>query len=168
MHQNGITCSSLCNISYGVPQGSILGPLLFILFINDLVFCSKLLYYVLFADDSNFLLSNKCLSTLVRNVNRELYLVGLWFRANLLSVNMKKTHFMLFKGKKVVNLEFEIVLYGRPLKNETSTKFLGIIIDNDLTWSLHLNYIRNKISKLCGILYNIKKLFEFKIATLVI
>ena len=63
---------------------------------------------------------------------------------------------MLFKGRKPVSFEFEILLYGKALKMETFTKFLGIIIDKDLNWSMPIQYVKDKISKMCGILYDMR------------
>ena len=91
--------SSKKSIEYGVPQGSILGPLLFILYINDIVNVSKVLRFILFADDTNILYSNRNLSQLVHVVNCELDLLSTWFKANKLSLNVKKTNFMLFGHK---------------------------------------------------------------------
>ena len=84
-----------------VPQGSILGPLLFLLYINDMASCSKYLHFLLFADDTNLLHSNSDMWKLMQIINTELQILADWFRANRLSLNISKTNFMLFGYKKI-------------------------------------------------------------------
>ena len=79
-----------------MPQGSILGPLLFLLYINDIAFSSKLLQFIIFADDTNVFFSHSDLDSLVNTVNTELSKIVLWLEVNRLSLNIKKTHYMLF------------------------------------------------------------------------
>ena len=93
------TASTTNKISSGVPQGSILGPLLFLLNINDIVNCSSLLKFIIFADDTNLFHSAKNITQLVLEVNQELTNLNSWFQANKLSLNSDKTKFILF-GKK--------------------------------------------------------------------
>jgi hypothetical protein len=93
--------SSLKPINFGVPQGSILGPLLFILYINDMASCSKYLYSLLFADDTNIIYSNSDIWKLMEIVSLELETLSDWFKANRLSLNVKKTNFMLFGYRKI-------------------------------------------------------------------
>ena len=159
--RNRIQCVEVNNcksnsilINTGVPQGSILGPLLFLLSINDIVHCSRLLAFVLFADDCNAINSNSNLRDLIISTNIELHALGTWFIANKFAVNMKKTHFMLLCGMKVVDIEVELFLYGKVLKQEITTKFLGVFIDKNLNWRVHINHIRTKISKIIGIIYH--------------
>ena len=82
----------------GVPQGSILGPILFLLYINDIENCSKLLSYMLFADDTTVFHSNRCLKTLNITIQHELSKVEDWLNVNKLSLNIKKTEFILFRS----------------------------------------------------------------------
>ena len=95
--------SEFKEIKCGVPQGSILGPLLFILYINDMCDVSKLLHIILFADDTNIFYSASNIDDVTNVVNNELKQLGLWFRANKLSLNVNKTNFIMFNNKN--NLE---------------------------------------------------------------
>ena len=88
------------NILCGVPQGSILGPLLFLVFINDLHNVSESLFFILFADDSNLLLSGPNVNDLCEKMNTELINVVNWFKLNKLCLNIKKTNFMIFFYKE--------------------------------------------------------------------
>ena len=88
--------SDLRNISCGVPQDSILGPLLFIIYVNDITNASSILHFILFADDTNLFYSNHNIYDLVSTVNSELSKLCEWFRANRLSLNVKKNKFHSF------------------------------------------------------------------------
>ena len=83
-------------VEYGVPQGSILGPLLFLLYVNDICNVSKIRHFVLFADDTNLFYAHKNLQCLTQQVNR----LSDWFSSNKLSINLEKTHFMIFKPRQ--------------------------------------------------------------------
>ena len=92
--------SSVTNtIHCGVPQGSILGPLLFLLYINDLPKCSSSLDFILFADDTNIICSNDDPDTLETVLNKDLHIISNWFKLNKLSLNVAKTNYMIFKNK---------------------------------------------------------------------
>ena len=93
--------SATIHVNCGVPQGSILGPLLFILYINDIATCSEILRLILFADDTNIFYSNSDRSEIENVVNAELRKLSTWFKANKLSLNATKTNFIIFGYKKV-------------------------------------------------------------------
>ena len=156
---NGVT-SSLKSITHGVPQGSILGPLLFILYINDIVNCSDLLLFILFADDTNLFFSGNDIWKLKEIVNSELINVSNWFRANKLSLNTKKTKFILFGNKQIPDLvnKFSVSIDGYLLEQVQHTKFLGVFIDAKLNWKTHIEYIAMKISKGLGALGRVRNI----------
>lgn len=153
------TKSSLLNIKTGVPQGSILGPLLFLIYINDIVKASKYLYLILFADDTNVFMHHKDLNTLQKICNTELENLSHWFKANKLSLNINKTNYIFFtsrsKYKTEASKSFSIQLDGKNIERVCHAKFLGVYIDQELTWNKHIQEICTKISKNIGIMSRI-------------
>ena len=140
-------------INCGVPQGSILGPLLFLLYINDICNASDILHYVLFADDTNLFYSHKNLSFLIDQVNHELLKLSDWFAANRLSINFEKTKFMIFRPKqKSCNVDVNIVLSSHQISLTNEVSFLGVILDEHLSWKSHITHVTRKMSKSIGII----------------
>jgi len=146
--------SSMANITIGVPQGSILGPLLFLLYVNDIVLVSDKLSYILYADDTNIFMSGKSLTYISNVLNNELKMLNEWFLCNKLSLIVAKTHYMIMssQGKRYNPDDCHIYFGGHILDRVSSTKFLGVIIDDKFTWKLHIDYIYNKLSKAIGII----------------
>jgi len=155
VEMNGVQ-SSCSKIMCGVPQGSILGPMLFLLYINDLPCCTKLLQFFLFADDTTILFSCHSLEDLIRTVNNELVYLTDWFSINKLSLNVSKTNYMLFSGHNSVSSNLDILLCNRSVLRVQSTKFLGIEIDEKLSWKNHIQIIQKKLSTANYILRNIR------------
>ena len=152
-------------LTCGVPQGSILGPLLFILYINDIVNTSTMLKFVLFADDTTILYSHDNLAGKMNEINKELQEVTNWFKANKLSVNARKTNYMLlgtrYGNAKYVesvpaNRDIQVKLDDTNLQKVSSTKFLGVIIDENLTWKNHIDGISKTIARNVGVLNKLK------------
>ena len=155
--------SNMQDIKCGVPQGSLLGPLLFIIYINDFCRSSDVLSFILFADDSNLFFSHKNPYTLVNVINTELEKVTQWIRANKLSLNIQKTKYMLFSNT-IDALPMNIVFDDTPLENVTFIKFLGITVDNKLSWKYHIDTICKIISRNIGIINKLK--FHFSPSSL--
>ena len=150
------------HITCGVPQGSILGPLLFLLYVNDIVNVSTLLFPMLFADDTNVFLNGKDIDELSVTMNEELEKLYIWLKANKLSLNVNKTYYMVFRSvkKKVFQPLIQLMINGQVISQVDNTKFLGVILDINLNWSSHINQIRSKIAKGIGIIYKTRKLLK--------
>ena len=125
-------------ITCGVRQGSILGRLLFLIYVNDISESSNLLSFLLFADDPNLFISDKDIKNSCDNANREICKVANWLAVNKLSLNVKKTHFVIFraKNKKLTN-NISINIGNQNIEQVNSTNFLGLNNDQDLSWKHH-------------------------------
>lgn len=154
VHLNDV-CSDYKQITCGVPQGSVLGPLLFLLYINDITNCSDILHFILFADDTNLLHSDCSLDNLISVVNSELDKLSCWFKANKLSLNLEKTNFIMF-GNKYVDISKcidHVKIDGCNIVQVKSVKFLGIFLDEKLNWQAHISKVSSAISRNIGIIY---------------
>ena len=135
-------------LKVGVPQGSVLGPLLFLLYINDLPLASNFLTK-LFADDTVLIFSSPDLGHLQVQINQELNAIDRWMNSNKLSLNYSKTKYMLIhrrNNRSVLNL----YINDKKIEQVKSIEYLGVTIDQDLSWKQHIKTIETKISKACG------------------
>ena len=142
------------HLSCGVPQGSILGPLLFILYINDMHKVSDLLHFIIFADDTNIFYLDRNPIILIHTLNIELEKLTEWFKINKLSLNVGKSNYMVFSNKRVELLP--VKLNGAELVQVNVTKFLGVQIDSKFSWVNQINAVKRKISSAIGSMYKIK------------
>ena len=146
------------HINCGVPQGSLLGPLLFIIYLNDFKKSSEILSFILFADDSNLFYSHSNPDLLLSTVNSELRNVLEWVNANKLSLNIPKTNFMIFSNT-LRDLPGDVLIDGTPLVKVKSSRFLGITFDDKLNWKSHTINICKTISRNIGIMNKLKYYF---------
>ena len=117
--------------------------------INDLNTVTKLLTFIMFADDTNIFISGQNLDYITSVVNIELTTINTWFYVNLLSLNIKKTNHMLFCNEKLCDVPISI--NEENITRVCQTKFLGVIIQSNLKWNAHITSIANKISKTIGV-----------------
>jgi len=150
--------SKSTNINCGVPQGSILGPLLFLIYINDLPICSPSSHFIIFADDTNIIFSHDDPIKLERLINTELDNISNWFKLNKLSLNIDKTNFMIFKNKhsNKPGININIKIDNKEINKVTTTKFLGVLIDNNMDWKSHNSHVTKIISKYNGIIRKVR------------
>ena len=157
------TCTSdMKSIRNGVPQGSILGPLLFLIYINDFPNSSKLFNFLMYADDTTLFC---CLEDITSDnkelvLNNELQCVHSWLKANRLSLNVKKTKYMLFRKQKRSGIrELNLRISNDAIQSVNDFNFLGLHINSKLSWDTHTNVISKRMSRAVGIIKKLQLVF---------
>ena len=151
--------SSVKTIKYGVPQGSILGPLLFIICMNDVPKCVDNAHITMHADDTSSSTTVETCDDIKEKVIPDFFSVIDWLKANKLSLNAVKTEFMLL-GSAPSFLSFETLLAIRVgdslIRRANCTKYLGIIVDETLSWDMHIDHISKKVKRNLGVMKHLK------------
>lgn len=153
--------SSCLDIACGVPQGSVLGPKLFLLYINDICNISKTLKIVLFADDTSIFCSGGDLHELLGRITSEMCKMKMWFDRNKLSINLSKTKFILFSNCNK-NTQVQIQIDGVGIERVNENKFLGVIIDDKINWKSHIKHVHSKLSRSISVLSKARHILDHK------
>jgi hypothetical protein len=151
---NTVSYSDWELVKHAVPQGSIHCPLFFLLYINDLpTVTAKNAKLVLNADNTSLIITNPSPIEFANKLNRVFDNVKEWFRKNLLFLNYNRTTYLQFQTKKSQKLDLSITLQNNKITNSKNTKFLGLTIEDTLSWKCHINHILSRLSSAC---YEIK------------
>ena len=156
--------SSVRHLTTGVPQGCILGPLLFLIYMNDISNSSSLFKFIMFADDTNLFTTIECtlpvgISKVDDLVNHELEKIYDWLTVNRLSLNLTKTKLMIFhpKQKDISSLLPKLVINNIPIKKLTTSVLLGVCQDSNLKWDGHMQFLATKLGKYTENLNKLKR-----------
>ena len=145
---NGVE-STEQTIQCGIPQGSILGPLLFVIYINDLTSCIRKCKTSLYADDTCLYFAGDNPKSVTESLNSDLLIIDEWLKMNKLALNVKKCEFLLIASKKRLKNAVvpDVLIQNIPISRVTHCKYLGVIIDEHLDWNKHIEYLGKKIAK---------------------
>ena len=136
--------SKVLPIKYGVPQGSILWPLLFIIYMNDIFNVSNFLFTILYADDTCVVLGGKSLENLITLLNQELHLLYVWLQSNKLTLNFRRTCYIIFHRARLQlhNATIDLQMGDCNLNKANKLNYLGVIIDDTISWVHHITFIK--------------------------
>ena len=156
-YNNNTSSSDMANINIGVPQGSILGPFLFLVYMNDFHHSSEIFNMVNYADDTTLLSTiNFFTNHPARSIDSELLKVSTWLHANKMKINVSKTKVLFYSPLQKSIHPPTITLNNEVIERVDHFCYLGIVIDQHLSWKLHISKISRKISKVLGVLSRLK------------
>ena len=141
--------SKVCSLGCGVPQGTILGPLLFLIYINDFPNCLSFCQPRMHADDTHITYASADLHLMHSSLHRDLSNIHKWLLCNKLTLNSTKTEFMLIGSRQKLSTlseSLELLIDNIPLKQVSTTKSPGILIDNSMAWHSHIDKLSKKIA----------------------
>ena len=161
-------------MKYGVPQGSVHGPLLFLIYINDLHNAIKFSTVHHFADDTNHLVSNSCIKKIQDQINLDMKYLCKWLKANKISLNASKTKVLIFRHqnkpimyRKKSEDKLSIKIDGKKIEPSSNVKYLGILSDSFLNWNFHIDELSTKLSCAVGMLAKIRHYINEKTLSVV-
>ena len=130
--------------------------MLFLIYVNDLPNISDKLDFFLFADDTNIYYDSSDLLELEKTVNEELKKLSLWLNVNRLALNVGKTNFVIFRANKKLDHNVTLIMNRRALEQKDHVKYLGVLVDEHLTWNHHISHVIKKISRGIGVLAKLR------------
>ena len=148
-------------ITSGVPQGSVLGPILFLIYMNDIANSSRLVKFLLFADDTTVYQSDKSLENLINTMNNECDKLAKWLAINRLTLNTKKTKYILFSSSHKLNklrntTLATIQINNSPIEKCEFFKFLGVYLQDNMKWNKHACFVSSKLAKTAAVISRLK------------
>lgn len=147
-------------ITYGIPQGSVLGPLLFLIYVNDMHEIGLHGQITLYADDTCLFYFGSSIHEMISQAQQDLDTLFEWLQSNLLTVNVQKTCYLIFKAKnKTLPQHSPLILNGTALQEKQDEKYLGLRLDSNLNWHVQIDYIQSKLSSLAGSLRRVVRCF---------
>ena len=149
-------------MKYGVPQGSILGPLLFVIYINDLPGINQLAKFILYADDANIIITGDHMHEIEEQLDLLTNSLVKWVNANGLLLNLRKTNYMLF-SRKTIRQSPLVTINNVNIIRVHEAKFLGVILDEKLSWSHHIKALKGKMARYIGIMHRIRSHLPFQV-----
>ena len=150
-------CSQVKSIQFGVPQGSILGPLLFLIYVNDFHNCITAGDMIMFADDTNIFFTARNYETIYDCANKQLCDIDHWLIANKLSLNVEKTNHVVFRtpNSKPPSNNLILLIRNKRINRVTSSKFLGVILHENLSWKPHMDTVLKRLRISLGVVRKI-------------